>query len=107
MILGDVVEALRDLTVHAPSTEGVGNVPIAAIAYDSRRVISGSLFVALQGLKEQRQRFEERSVTEVVEATGSARGFGDDDVRVEGLLLRVLVGHVAPDNTFVAWAMSK
>ena len=63
MILGDVVDALRDLTVHAPSAGGAGNVPIAAIAYDSRRVIPGSLFVALKGLKADGGAFVDQAVS--------------------------------------------
>ncbi len=63
MILGDVVDALRDLTVHAPSAGSAGNVPIAAIAYDSRRVIPGSLFVALKGLKADGGAFVDQAVS--------------------------------------------
>ena len=51
MILGDVIDALRELTVHAPSAGAASNAAIAAIAYDSRRVVPGALFVALKGLK--------------------------------------------------------
>ncbi len=63
MILGDVVDALRDLTVHAPSAGVAGDVPIAAIAYDSRRVVPGALFVALKGLKADGGAFVEQAVS--------------------------------------------
>ena len=65
MILGDVVDALRDLTVHAPSGRSgdASTVPIAAIAYDSRRVIPGALFVALKGLKADGGAFVEQAVS--------------------------------------------
>jgi UDP-N-acetylmuramoyl-L-alanyl-D-glutamate--2,6-diaminopimelate ligase len=69
--LGDVVDVLRDLTVPAPSAgvtgspraESRGSVPIAAIAYDSRRVIPGSLFVALKGLKADGLAFVDQAVS--------------------------------------------
>ena len=63
MILGDVVDALRDLAVHPPPAGVAGNAPIAAIAYDSRRVIPGSLFVALKGLKADGGAFVEQAVS--------------------------------------------
>ena len=51
--------------------------------------------LALERLEEQRQRFEERSVAEVVEPAGAARGLGDDLVDGEGVLFGVLVAHAA------------
>ena len=63
MIFGDVVDALRDLTVHAPSAADAGDVPITAIAYDSRRVVPGSVFVALKGLKADGDAFVEQAVS--------------------------------------------
>ena len=51
MILGDVVDALRDQAVDAPSAGPKANASISAIAYDSRRVAPGSVFVALKGLR--------------------------------------------------------
>ena len=51
MILGDVVDALRDLAVDTPSAGSNRNAPISAIAYDSRRVVPGAVFVALKGLR--------------------------------------------------------
>ena len=62
MILGDVATALRDLTVDPPSA-GMGNSdPISAIAYDSRRVTPGSVFVALKGLKADAVAFADQAV---------------------------------------------
>ncbi len=62
MILRDVVDALRDLTVHAPSAGGAVDVPIAAISYDSRRVVPGAVFVALKGLKADGGAFVDQAI---------------------------------------------
>ena len=62
MILGDAVETLRDLTVHAPSAENGLDLPIASIAYDSRRVVPGALFVALKGLKADGGAFVDQAI---------------------------------------------
>ena len=51
MTLGDVVATLRDLAVDAPSAGLDPDASTSAIAYDSRRVIPGSVFVALKGLR--------------------------------------------------------
>ena len=53
MIAGDVVDTLRSLMV-IPAAAAAGVAPdtrVLAIAYDSRRVVAGSIFVALKGLK--------------------------------------------------------
>jgi UDP-N-acetylmuramoyl-L-alanyl-D-glutamate--2,6-diaminopimelate ligase len=49
--LGDLVEALRDQAVDAPSAGINADASISAITYDSRRVVPGSVFVALKGLR--------------------------------------------------------
>jgi UDP-N-acetylmuramoyl-L-alanyl-D-glutamate--2,6-diaminopimelate ligase len=46
-----MVETLRDLAVNPPPAGLSRDLPIAAIAYDSRRVTPGSVFVALKGLR--------------------------------------------------------
>ena len=46
----DLVDALRALVVDTPPA-GLTGDPITAIAYDSRRVVPGSVFVALKGLR--------------------------------------------------------
>ena len=53
MTLADVVDALRDLVVNTPPAGFKGDRAITAIAYDSRRVVAGSVFVTadLQGLQ--------------------------------------------------------
>lgn len=51
MTLGDLVDALRGLTVDAPSPGPIPDASISAIAYDSRRVVPGAVFVALKGLR--------------------------------------------------------
>jgi UDP-N-acetylmuramoyl-L-alanyl-D-glutamate--2,6-diaminopimelate ligase len=62
VIFGDVIETLRDLTVHAPSAGDNGNAPVAAIAYDSRRAAPGSVFVALKGLKADGTAFVDQAI---------------------------------------------
>ena len=74
VILGDVVDALRDLTVHAPPAGVARNAPIAAIAYDSRRVVPGSVFVALKGLKADGGAFVEQAI--VARREGDRVGIG-------------------------------
>jgi UDP-N-acetylmuramoyl-L-alanyl-D-glutamate--2,6-diaminopimelate ligase len=49
--LADVVDVLRDLAVHTPPAGPNGDRSITAIAYDSRRVVAGAVFVALKGLR--------------------------------------------------------
>ena len=51
MTLGDMADALRDQAVDAPSAGLEVNASISAITYDSRRVVPGSVFVALKGLR--------------------------------------------------------
>ena len=51
MTLADVVDALRDLAVNTPPAGLTSDRAIAAIAYDSRRVVAGAVFVALKGLR--------------------------------------------------------
>jgi UDP-N-acetylmuramoyl-L-alanyl-D-glutamate--2,6-diaminopimelate ligase len=63
--LGDVLTTLRELTVDTPSARGESAAegdPITAIAYDSRRVTPGSVFVALKGLKADGGAFAEQAV---------------------------------------------
>jgi len=48
VILGDAIDTLRHLATSPPA--GVtGDVPVTAIAYDSRHVVAGAIFVALKG----------------------------------------------------------
>ena len=61
MILSDLVECLRDLAVDTPSAGLKGNAPISAIAYDSRRVVPGAVFVALKGLRADGAAFAEQA----------------------------------------------
>ena len=51
MTLGDMADALLDLAVGAPPAGLNRSASISAIAYDSRRVVPGSVFVALKGLR--------------------------------------------------------
>jgi UDP-N-acetylmuramoyl-L-alanyl-D-glutamate--2,6-diaminopimelate ligase len=63
VILGDVIETLRDLAV-APPPAGVNvDSPVAAVAYDSRRVVPGAVFVALKGLRADGGAFVEQAAS--------------------------------------------
>ena len=59
MTLADMVEALRGLA--APSAGLDGDRSVSAIAYDSRRVVAGSVFVALKGLRADGGAFAEQA----------------------------------------------
>ena len=61
MILSDLVECLRDLAVDTPFAGIKSNAPISAIAYDSRRVVPGAVFVALKGLRADGGAFAEQA----------------------------------------------
>jgi UDP-N-acetylmuramoyl-L-alanyl-D-glutamate--2,6-diaminopimelate ligase len=50
--IGDALSVLRDLTTDATAVRGVAEATeVSAVAYDSRRVTPGAVFVALRGLK--------------------------------------------------------
>ena len=61
MTLGDMADALRDQAVDAPSAGLKVNASISAITYDSRRVVPGSVFVALKGLRADGGAFAEQA----------------------------------------------
>jgi UDP-N-acetylmuramoyl-L-alanyl-D-glutamate--2,6-diaminopimelate ligase len=63
VILGDAIDVLRDLAVTPPSAEASASAPVAAIAYDSRRVVPGAVFVALKGLRADGGAFVEQAAT--------------------------------------------
>jgi len=63
VILGDVVETLRDLTVVPPPAGFPADQPIASVAYDSRRVVPGAVFVALKGLRADGGAFVEQAAS--------------------------------------------
>ena len=65
MILGDVVDTLRTLLAAPPGAELelAAEAPVSAIAYDSRRVVPGSVFVALKGLKADGDAFAEQAIS--------------------------------------------
>jgi UDP-N-acetylmuramoyl-L-alanyl-D-glutamate--2,6-diaminopimelate ligase len=74
--LGDMVDALRDLAVDPPPAGLNRDLPITAIAYDSRRVVPGSVFVALKGLRADGGAFTEQAASRgaVAIVSESARG---------------------------------
>jgi UDP-N-acetylmuramoyl-L-alanyl-D-glutamate--2,6-diaminopimelate ligase len=52
VIIADVLSTLRHVTTDASTVGGVADsAAVSAIAYDSRRAVAGSVFVALRGLK--------------------------------------------------------
>ena len=63
MTLGDLVEALRDLAVEPLPAGGNRSASVAAIAYDSRRVVPGAVFVALKGLRADGGAFAEQAAS--------------------------------------------
>ena len=63
MTFNDVLETLRPLIAGAPPPAFAGDSTIAAIAYDSRRVTPGSIFVALKGLKADGAAFAEQALS--------------------------------------------
>jgi UDP-N-acetylmuramoyl-L-alanyl-D-glutamate--2,6-diaminopimelate ligase len=80
VILGDVVTTLRELTVNTPSAGAGASDSITAIAYDSRRVTAGSVFVALKGLKADANAFVEQAVARgakaIVSESAKPEGIG-------------------------------
>ena len=62
MTLADLADALRELAVDKPLAGPNGDAPISAIAYDSRRVVPGSAFVALKGMRADGGAFVEQAV---------------------------------------------
>ena len=80
LLVGDRGEPLA--VVHV--VEAVHRVPQRALARD----VTPDLVepgVALERPEEPRHRLDERAVTEVVEAAGAARGFGNDRVDFEAI----------------------
>ncbi len=51
MTLGDVMDTLQDLVVAPPPAGLARDRRLEAVAYDSRRVVTSAVFVALKGLK--------------------------------------------------------
>ena len=79
MTLADVVDALRDLVVNTPPAGFKGDRAITAIAYDSRRVVAGSVFVALKGLRADGGAFTQqaasRGAVAVISESAAPEGF--------------------------------
>jgi len=72
VILGDVIETLRELAV-APPPAGVNvDAAVTAVAYDSRRVVPGAVFVALKGLRADGTAFVEQAASRGASAVVSA-----------------------------------
>ena len=62
MTFDDVVETLQPLVASAPPPGSAAGAPITAVAYDSRRVAPGSIFVALKGLKADGNLFADQAI---------------------------------------------
>ena len=79
MTLADLVDALRGLAVNAPPAGLTGDRTITAIAYDSRRVVAGSVFIALKGLRADGGAFtaqaESRGAIAIVSESPAPDGF--------------------------------
>jgi UDP-N-acetylmuramoyl-L-alanyl-D-glutamate--2,6-diaminopimelate ligase len=61
--LSDVVDTVGGLAVATPPAGFTGDRSIAAIAYDSRRVVAGAVFVALKGLRADGGAFTEQAAS--------------------------------------------
>jgi UDP-N-acetylmuramoyl-L-alanyl-D-glutamate--2,6-diaminopimelate ligase len=62
--VGDALQTLRDITIDGATAAGVArDAAVSAITYDSRRAVSGSVFVALQGLKADGVEFAPQAIT--------------------------------------------
>jgi len=59
--LGNAVDAMRDLVVETPPAGPEPDPTISAVAYDSRRVVPGAVFVALKGLRADGGAFAEQA----------------------------------------------
>jgi UDP-N-acetylmuramoyl-L-alanyl-D-glutamate--2,6-diaminopimelate ligase len=59
--LGNAVDAMRDLVVDTRPAGPAPDPTISAVAYDSRRVVPGSVFVALKGLRADGGAFAEQA----------------------------------------------
>ena len=71
MTLGDVLDTVRELAVDATPTGLDRDRAVSAIAYDSRRVTAGAVFVALKGLKADGVTFAEQAVARGAQAVVS------------------------------------
>jgi UDP-N-acetylmuramoyl-L-alanyl-D-glutamate--2,6-diaminopimelate ligase len=71
VILGDVVDTLRGLAADPPPAGLPHDRVVSAIAYDSRRVTSGAVFVALKGLKADGVAFAEQAIARGAQAVVS------------------------------------
>jgi UDP-N-acetylmuramoyl-L-alanyl-D-glutamate--2,6-diaminopimelate ligase len=76
--LADALTVLGPLVVESPPDAAVSQRPVSAIAYDSRRVSPGALFVALRGLKADGTAFtaqaEARGAAAIVAESAPASG---------------------------------
>jgi UDP-N-acetylmuramoyl-L-alanyl-D-glutamate--2,6-diaminopimelate ligase len=64
MTLGDLVETLRPLAVDPATLAAIPTQPaVAALAYDSRRVTPGAVFVAIKGQKADGSSFAEQATS--------------------------------------------
>ena len=63
MTLGHAIDAVRDLVVSPRPDAKACDRQVAAVAFDSRRVVPAAIFVALKGIKADGARFAEQAVT--------------------------------------------
>lgn len=71
MILGDAIDTLRELALGPPPAGMDLNRAVSAIAFDSRRVSPGAVFVALKGLKADGVAFAEQAVARGAQAVAA------------------------------------
>jgi UDP-N-acetylmuramoyl-L-alanyl-D-glutamate--2,6-diaminopimelate ligase len=84
--LADVLDTLRALTVDTPPAGLTSDRVVSAVAYDSRRVVAGSVFVALKGLRADGSLFTDQAASRgaiaVVSEAASPGGFAIPWLRV-------------------------
>jgi UDP-N-acetylmuramoyl-L-alanyl-D-glutamate--2,6-diaminopimelate ligase len=79
VIVADVLETLRDITIDQSAVASLArDTKVSAVTYDSRRAVSGSVFVALRGLKADGAEFAPQAIargaTLIVAETPSPEG---------------------------------
>ena len=68
MNLGDAWNTLRELVVEPPPAGMALDRPLAAVAYDSRRVVPNAIFVAIKGLKADGTAFADQALARGAQA---------------------------------------
>ena len=88
MTLGDLIDRVRTLVIDESSVAALPrDRAVASVAYDSRRVAAGSVFVALRGLKADGVAFAEQAVARGAQVV-IAETPRPDNIRAPWLVVR-------------------